>query len=905
MPIRKPDFEFLLSKPLLQIALPSSFNLEEESAHLNILWDTIPALRQYNFKNFVHAGGSGMVFKVCRPPTNISLAMKIARKKLLSREGLPKDAAHSLSPVPEPEMRALEKLSHPNLVRLIDTVSNEKGVIAIVTTYVENPQPLDEYLKKTLTRSPRNVLQAFSHTRLDHACTFVLEKVLEIAEALSHMHKEGIFHFDIKPTNILISSKRDAILTDLGACIHTLDIQKEKEIRVHFTWTYAHPDLTTMIHQPASISSGGLKASAALVIRESVQKYDLFAFGRTLQEILAILESEFGERSHASYGFRYLHLISCMLLDGHNAPLAERIRIRHHDGRRFVSDTALNYPVDLFTKHKITTASELVDRLRRYSREYSWHARIPELNLWQPMLINTGLPEPAPFTERVSKILSHPALRRLKSEAQLGFMREVYPSATHNRWSHTIGVFAALVRYYNALLSDPEVPTLRIFMDTDDLCHAMLAALLHDIGQVSFGHDLEESCPLLFNHNKIIERLLTEKAWSEYSLTDVIKAEWNNVDVQRVLNILTKNKMKKPIDGVAEDIIDGPIDADKLDYLRRDSISCGVVYGHGIDVIRFLPALSIDAKINLDGCRLALAYKAKGSSAIESVLLARYQMFGAVYWHHSFRCIQAMFSHAVALTFGSADEKGKKFRGIYVDFSLINDLLYHWVICGRTINEIKKKYHPNIPAAFLDDPPSHITGERVLEFVWKFANDEIRQLLERLGKRDLYKRVMEVKISDLGDRGDYSALCVELEPKKRPELAEKIETGFIDSINKKMAERGPRRTTTTESAVRKRLQDITQHPMPRIIIDFPTRGLPEEINFPNELSDPARKYTGVRATPFPSGKVFYIVRDLLAKKATLRIFAAPELHELIIRYLDPEDVESCVATIITRIRIIR
>ena len=128
----------------------------------------------------------------------------------------------------------------------------------------------------------------------------MLEKTLEVAQAIEHMHNQGIYHFDIKPANILINKRRNAILTDLGACVHETDIKIQEKVRVHFTWTYAHPDLTDMIHQPASISGRGLKASAEIAVRERLQKYDLFSFGRTIQEALGILEHEFGERSYAS-----------------------------------------------------------------------------------------------------------------------------------------------------------------------------------------------------------------------------------------------------------------------------------------------------------------------------------------------------------------------------------------------------------------------------------------------------------------------------------------------------------------------------------------------------------------------------------------------------------------------------
>jgi serine/threonine protein kinase len=276
------------------------------------------------------------------------------------------------------------------------------------------------------------------------------------------MHSMDIYHFDVKPANIMISGARgqSAILTDMGSCIHAQHLPEQKQIRVHFTWTYAHPALTTIINEPRGITGGGLRASALIDKSDNFASYDLYAFGRTMQEALAILLNEFGVRCHASYPFRFLHMIACMLLDGFNAPGRDddEERVHIHDGRRFVDDVALKYPPALFAMHRIRTTAELVNRLARFSREYSWNGLTPELDTSLPDVVNSGL-QLVPFTKRVKVVFTHGAMRRLKHEAQLGWLREIYPGATHNRWSHSLGVFASVVAMLNALLSDPEVPT--------------------------------------------------------------------------------------------------------------------------------------------------------------------------------------------------------------------------------------------------------------------------------------------------------------------------------------------------------------------------------------------------------------------------------------------------------------
>jgi HD superfamily phosphohydrolase len=908
-----PNFEKLLREPLVTTPpLPRSFLVEVESAHLRDLWSRCPQLQDYQFLAFVYAGGSGMVFKVQR---NDSVeALKIARKHLFKNSGLPDNAADSLSPVSERELAVLRELFHPNVVRLLSTITFENKLIAIGTTYIDQPLNLDEYLRYILEQTPTRGLHAFSPERLENACIFLIHRAQEIASALTHMHEKGIYHFDLKPANILISqTTRTAVLTDMGSCVDIREHKPGEDIRVHFTWTYAHPTLQEIIHNPGSISGGGLKASAS-VPNENLAKYDLYAFGKTLQQALAVLDDIFEERCYASYSFRFLHLVSCLLLDGRNAPATvpdPRKRTSRRDGLDFVSDAALQYPVRVFELHKIISAGELEDRLKRHSRDYSWSATVPELDPWQAQFINTGIDRNAPFTKRVAVIFNHPAMRRLKSEAQLGWMREVYTSATHTRWSHALGTFDSLTLMYSSLLADPEVPTFRVLIDIGDIEHGMVAAILHDIGQTGFGHDFE-SVSTFSRHEAYAIALLKEDVWG-VTLEQTIKQYWPNVDLDRVLDILrvsrkdsTAKRERRPIDGVTADAINGPIDADKLDYLLRDTINCGVPYGLGMDKDRLVLALTVSvAPVSGGGCRMSVAYKAKGRPAVESMLIARYQMYMAVYWHHAFRNIVAMFGYAVASTFDEKKDKDK-YRKVTFTKKQLQELFYFRIVCRQEWAKVFSRVfkEPEIPAIFTEQAPPAIAAESAIEFVWRFAEDRVRGLLGRLATRSLYKRVFDFHLGELGETAEYSKMQNEVLGIRRVVHADKIRKFLTDKIYQRMQERVGPKTTTSESAARIKLQELAAVDIPLIVVDFPTRGLPEETNIPVEISDPNRKYFSIPPqSRTQSFGVFHDIRRLQTRNAALRVFAAPELHELVVRYLNAEDVRACVGESITMLQI--
>lgn len=918
---KPPDFDSLLRKPHVKLPLPPDFDVSVEATHLRELWETTTRLHRFDFRTFIHAGGSGLVFEVydSGDETSTSYAMKIVRHRLYESQGLHNDAARNLSPVSDVELKALRILKHPNLVLLNDAISNDRGVVAICTSFVPDPKPIDLYLHDVLQSDPSaHGLHAFSPERLDRACAFLAQKAREIASTIRYMHDQQVFHFHIKPANVLISSQRHVVLTDMGACVHASDIPVATPLRVHFTWTYAHPDLTNLIRDQKGISGGGVRVSAQLPSHDRLARFDLFAFGRTLQETLAILEIEFRERAHACYGFRFLHMIACLLLDGENAPGtsdggggASVLR----DNHPFVQDVALNYPPELFAAHKITNATQLCEKLARFSRDFSWNASIPELDTWQPGQINIVVHSPAPFSERIASLFNHPAVRRLKLQPQLGWIREVFPGATHDRWSHSVGVFSALTAVYNALLADPEIPTFRILIERDDVLTAFVAAIIHDIGQTTFGHDFEEACEPSFRHEGITARLLDETKWGKETLRKAIGTAFRGVDIDRVLAILkspregqagdgTDDSAAKspPVDGIAQDEVNGPIDADKLDYLMRDAVNCGVPYGLAIDARRFAQALTVAIRQDpLGRPRLELAYRAKGRAAVESLLLARYQMYNAVYWHHTFRCVQSMFVHCAAATFGGIADGPQTLRGVKLDIKLLDDLFYLRVVLGNTWPECARATRRKNLSEF-DVAPAQVGAEPALEFVWQFAELGERDLLERLGKRNLYKRIYEVRLGELGGRVSYEQLRQHLLPRDRIKKAVLLRTDLEKQIYVVMQKRGPGETRT-ESAARRRLKELRALVSPLIVLDFPVRGIPHLDQIPKELGDPIRKYfTLPRRRVSEADNVFLTVKRLQEQVTTVRVFAAPELHELIIRYLSPNEIQACIEHVIPLLR---
>ncbi len=209
-------------------------------------------------------------------------------------------------------------------------------------------------------------------------------------------------------------------------------------------------------------------------------------------------------------------------------------------------------------------------------------------------------------------IIDTPEFQRLRRVSQIGFANLVYPGANHTRFEHSLGTM-----HIAKLLVD------RMDVDEDERREIIASALLHDIGHAPFSHCTEPILKryLRFEHENV-ERVIRGE------LRDVL--EEIGLDVRRIA------KHVKGKSGC--DIVCGEIDADRMDYLVRDSYYTGVAYGV-FDLSRLIN------KITFENGKLVI--EMGGLMAAESLLISRYMMYPTVYFHHVCRIARRMFERAV------------------------------------------------------------------------------------------------------------------------------------------------------------------------------------------------------------------------------------------------------------------
>ena len=212
---------------------------------------------------------------------------------------------------------------------------------------------------------------------------------------------------------------------------------------------------------------------------------------------------------------------------------------------------------------------------------------------------------------------------------QLGLAHLVYPGATHSRFEHALGAYHLARTTLQILRDEGQLDSTA----AGDANLVRMAALLHDVGHYPFSHALEEIG--IAHHEDVAEPLITGG-----EIGGLLRGEFGAGAPARVLALI-RGASDSPLGG----LISGSIDLDKIEYLKRDALMCGVPYGE-IDVDRLINALVV-VNDPTSG-RPTIGVNDKALSALESLLFAKYQMYRNVYWHHAVRSATAMYKRLVA-----------------------------------------------------------------------------------------------------------------------------------------------------------------------------------------------------------------------------------------------------------------
>lgn len=197
--------------------------------------------------------------------------------------------------------------------------------------------------------------------------------------------------------------------------------------------------------------------------------------------------------------------------------------------------------------------------------------------------------------------------QRLRRIHQLGGDFQVYHTAEHSRFSHSLGVYEIVRRMVN------EIKDLNAVLSEEEKVQVMIAGLLHDIGHFPFSHAFEHIYSV--SHETFSSRIIL----GDSEIHDVLfQVDENLPDV--IASII---EYKHPNELLSQ-IISGQLDADRMDYLLRDAYFTGTSYG-AFDLERILRTIRVKGQ--------NILVKESGIHSVEDYIMARYHMYWQVYFH--------------------------------------------------------------------------------------------------------------------------------------------------------------------------------------------------------------------------------------------------------------------------------
>jgi HD superfamily phosphohydrolase/serine/threonine protein kinase len=624
----------------------------------------------------ISVGGGGVVIPCVEAAPELDADHQVRYALKVARPSLFADQAEASTEFKKARAEYLTHLplSHENIAKMFaigEVLISQPGyylrIPCTLIEWIDDALPIDRCLLERVTSAAQ-----------------VADLLAQACRGLEHLHRSGKVHWDIKGDNVLVGGDGVVKLMDLG---NARPLQSQSAV-------YDAPDAadTTDQNLPPELQQRVRALKKDLVEREARPPsenrvpcpllegekswdrpwLDLYMLTREVNRILALDQAVL---AHDASGADFL-----------SSENAASIELFGDDDGRFAAAyfrrifrrilAADNPEEDAFYE----SADSLVRALERLTPEYGEATDINELQVVPQHVLRVPPADNVPWTERVRALMTTRPLLRLKSHRQLATVVQVFPGAEHTRWEHAAGTFNVALQYVRALYADRTSVFFRLDTSKRDVLALMLATLIHDLGHPSFGHQLEETpaVPPELHHETYALRVLRACLGMENSLSPqdpavrdsadirpVLDAHWTTDEVSaddivsRAIEILSaRGAPVEPDEGrnsrarrvhteLLASIVTGQLDADKADYLVRDAHHCGVEYPNGIDRGRLQQALTSIVAAR-DGTRRGmLGVSHKGILPLESLLIARYQMFRAVYWQHTVRAMTVMLQELV------------------------------------------------------------------------------------------------------------------------------------------------------------------------------------------------------------------------------------------------------------------
>lgn len=885
-------------------------------------------LSGYTLAGPYRKGGTGIVFHISHA--------HVPDQELVLKFNRPRKDGDTRALV-ENEHQILPQLEHSNIIRVVDMGKfniEEEGhscpsLYFIIEPFIPDAMNLIEYVEaKSL--GDREYANA---TLFDESLHELISILHQWVDALAFIHRAGFVYLDVKPDNAIVSRDGHLLVVDFGT-VQRIDPTDVNPVEVYFSEPYAHPRLREK----------KTHATSTPRLRASVQRKDLnvgldyYALGKSIMKLLEMISRDHPHDFPQRPLFQSLHFLATRLLDGMNKKKAISA------GKLILSEVFGGLQAsDYETIHY----ANLDDVLRDLDKEYgSWNPEnvVPELRTYPKGTLRVIPDMNTVLTKRLISLIEHPLIARLKMVSQLGLISLVYPTADHTRYDHILGAYTYSTYYVKALFNDLQNCMFRNLVDEQDIKAILLASIVHDLGQYPLAHDLQEVHSRIFDHLSISVDLLSYETKDKdgRTLLDIIQDTedgWG-VEIERLRRILVAHsgqvrlsEVKTVRDFKADmlsAIIDGPTDADKADYIIRDSTTCRIPYGEQLDIERLLSVLTtvrIPAYFRQPH-RVTIGVYEKGRASASAFSLARYLLFSSVYWHHTSRIIKAMLQYATTMilpkeVFVPSSDEGR--------IAELREKLVHF-ICTDLIppfDHLREDKRPSparaIEPSLTSEPSDHVletltkrgiepslSEAQILEWYpgisrtdWQMLNwlknlskseqdDRGVALLDLIQQRRLYKRVHTIQRNKANE--DLINRLDALTWPEKVKLCTSMQKMIYDLILRKESRIETRPLTSIDKVQRLFGEHLV------VLVDIPVykrmTGRDRPLIYVPELE----RKTYYRQDPVEADNLTNALDSLMKSISPVRVMCHPDLRQWIGYCVEPDEMEAVLTSALSEVK---
>lgn len=498
-----------------------------------------------------------------------------------------KDAAERL----QVESDSLPRFDHPGIPALLD-----HDLEAAVPYVVMEVAPGD-----TL----RQRIEDWNELGRVHGEVEVLSIIVQLLDAVAHMHTREMVHRDIKDANIMYDGDT-VTLIDFGFCKRN----GQRDTRMADSlWRAGAARFAPL----GKLENHALAVTGQDVFAIGVVAYRLltgqFPYGTEDGDIPGL------KKRYQSFNPPSTHEVNRLVSLSFSRLIDEMLEM--DDALRISANDAYTRALDLENSSK-EFASETYGPI---------HGRVIRARRTQfPHVVRDSVLGDIRITDQEYRVLSTESMQRLRWIRQLGLTNLVYPGADHSRLSHSIGAVGTAERMMRAIEDESGTR-----IDTDVRVATRLYALTHDIPHIALGHTIEDQLGYFVRHDENgprFDRLLGPG-------TDTHRVLELSAEGRAVLDLLDPGS-NKPRESFVYQAVAGDMGADVLDYLDRDAYYCGL--DHRVDTAIFRQ-LMIEGRPQSGSQRVISNVTGKygiridRTFAIDSVLTERYAMFLKVYTH--------------------------------------------------------------------------------------------------------------------------------------------------------------------------------------------------------------------------------------------------------------------------------